>query len=83
MSHERVQQIEQWMAARLAEIHDKSAQDFGPTTRLDAVGLDSLSEAGLAIELEQAFNVQVSPVILMQHPTIGEIAKYLSEKSDR
>ncbi len=70
MSTEKVQKVEQWLIKRLREILDTRDLPLTSTSRLDHLGLDSLSEAGLAIELEQEFGVSVSLTTLMRHPQL-------------
>jgi acyl-CoA synthetase (AMP-forming)/AMP-acid ligase II/acyl carrier protein/GNAT superfamily N-acetyltransferase len=68
---------EAWLRAAIARAAGVDEARLAATTRLDDLGLDSLATAELAAELEARLSRPVSPTILREHSTIGDLARAL------
>ncbi|MBK8805427.1 MAG: amino acid adenylation domain-containing protein [Bacteroidales bacterium] len=54
-------------------------KDIGVTNNFFEVGGDSLSSIKLVSKIKNIIDVNIEPTILMQYPTIRELAKHISE----
>src|SRR5205085_8352720 len=48
-------------------------------SELSEYGFDSISFTALAHQLNQRYGLELMPTIFFEHPTLGEVARYLFE----
>lgn len=70
-------EIREWCAAELRKTIDDAAVTIGPDVTFSAMGLDSASSAFFVVELEDWLGLELSPDLVFEYPTIGELARYL------
>jgi acyl carrier protein len=47
------------------------------------LGLDSANSVFLIVELEDWLGLELTPDLLFEYPTIGELARHLATRADR
>jgi acyl carrier protein len=47
------------------------------------MGLDSANSVFLIVELEDRLGLELTPDVLFEHPTIGELARHLAQRISR
>jgi acyl carrier protein len=47
------------------------------------LGLDSANSVFLIVELEDWLGLELTPDLLFEHPTIGELARHLATRAGR
>jgi acyl carrier protein len=55
--------------------------EIGAESRFAALGLDSASSTHLLVELEDWLGIELSPEVVYEYPTIGELARFLAGQS--
>ncbi len=74
-------EIESWLAVRVAEILRTTPADIDRHRSFSAYGIDSLTAAGLSGDLEDWLGRPVSATLLFDHETIAQAAAHLCEVS--
>ncbi len=78
-SHEKsADTILHWLVERVAEILDIADHEIDPQAPHAEHGMDSMSAAFLAAELEDWLGISVSSSITWDHPTLDSLAQYLA-----
>jgi acyl carrier protein len=72
-----------WLTAKVAEYTETAPDGISPSARLTDLGLDSIYALALCGDLEDDFGLVVEPTIIWDHPTVGELAGHLAERSTR
>ncbi len=70
--------IRDWCVAYLAKTLDDPAVQIAPDITFARMGLDSASSVHLIVELEEWLDVELSPEIIVDHPTIAALARHLA-----
>lgn len=52
-----------------------------PDVNFARLGLDSANSVYLIVELEDWLGLELTPDLLVEHPTISELARYLAERA--
>ncbi|SAL50070.1 type I polyketide synthase [Caballeronia humi] len=73
-------EVEAFLTRRAAEISQVSQQSVRADRPFSEYGLGSIDAASLATELASRFNVEVSPTEFYDHPSIRQLAHYLSRR---
>jgi phthiocerol/phenolphthiocerol synthesis type-I polyketide synthase D len=71
--------LTQWLVGRLAELAQVDAADIDQSEPLSALGLDSLTLAGLVGELSELLGREVDVTAVFEYPTVSGLVRYLSE----
>jgi acyl carrier protein len=74
--------IQNWLTAQIADQLGYEPDDIETDSPLDTFGLDSVQVLRIAHNAQETFGVQLSPVLLQQHPTIASLAQRLAEDVD-
>ncbi|WP_431971130.1 acyl carrier protein [Nocardia sp. bgisy134] len=69
-----------WMTARVADYLGRSPRDIDPTLPLAELGIDSVSAVNLCGEIEFEWDLDVDPTIVFDHPTILDLAVYITDQ---
>ncbi|AGA31109.1 hybrid non-ribosomal peptide synthetase/type I polyketide synthase [Singulisphaera acidiphila] len=76
--HPRATEIEAWLIARVAATLGIQAKQIDTQTPFAGYGLSSLQAVGLAGELQDWLGQPLSPTLVYEYPTIGELAGHLA-----
>src|ERR1700728_1699324 len=71
--------LSQWLVGRLAELAQVDEADIDQSEPLSALGLDSLTLAGLVGELSELLGREVEVTAVFEYPTVSGLVRYLSE----
>jgi acyl carrier protein len=55
---------------------------IGPEMTFARLGLDSANSVFLIVELEDWLGLELTPDLLFEYPTIGELARHLATRAD-
>ncbi|QIS14175.1 type I polyketide synthase [Nocardia arthritidis] len=77
---ERVERISTELRARLAQTLDTEPERVALNTPLTALGLDSLMGLELKNRIESAFSMRVPTALILQGPTLRELAEYVTDQ---
>ncbi|WP_197525707.1 AMP-binding protein [Pseudobythopirellula maris] len=69
--------VETWLMAWLVERLDLSETEVYRDRPFAELGVDSVAAVELSAELEEAFGVELSPIVAWNHPTPASLAEYL------
>ena len=69
--------IRDWCAEYLARTLDLP-DTIDPEMTFARLGLDSANSVFLIVELEDWLGLELTPDLLFEHPTIGELARHLA-----
>ncbi|MGW9182213.1 acyl carrier protein [Agromyces sp. NPDC055661] len=72
--------IEAWLEGRVVAYGKVEADSFTADTPLAELGLDSVYALTLCGDIEDAFDLEVDPTIVWDHPTIRSLAHGISER---
>lgn len=72
--------IQAWIASYVAQLLDISTQEVNTTLDFDSYGLDSSAVVSLIGDLEHWLNIDLSPAILFDYPTIELLSQHLFEQ---
>jgi acyl carrier protein len=75
--------IREWCVAYLARALDLPDQTIDPEMTFARMGLDSANSVFLIVELEDWLGLELTPELLFEHPTIGELARHLAARAGR
>jgi acyl carrier protein len=65
----------------LARTLDLSEHTIDPEVTFARMGLDSANSVFLIVELEDWLGLELTPDLLFEHPTIGELARHLATRA--
>jgi acyl carrier protein len=77
LTHER---LRAWLVAELASRAKCAESEVDSAKPFDAYGLDSRASIELSGALEKVVGHRLSPLVLFDHPTIDDLADYLSRE---
>ena len=69
--------VSDWICLWLSHQSDEEVS-VTASDHLSDFGLDSLAAMELASEIEDWTSVEVSPMTVIEHPTVGELARYVA-----
>ena len=73
--------IRDWCVAYLARTLDLTGQTIDTEVTFARLGLDSANSVFLIVELEDWLGLELTPDLLFEHPTIGELARHLATRA--
>ncbi len=66
-----------WCLAYVRGTIDDASVTVGPDATFAQMGLDSATSAYFIVELEEWLGSELDPEIVFDHPTIGDLARYI------
>jgi acyl carrier protein len=75
--------IRDWCVEYLARTLDLPDHTVDPEMTFARLGLDSANSVFLIVELEDWLGLELTPDLLFEHPTIGELARHLVTRAGR
>jgi acyl carrier protein len=75
--------IRDWCVQYLARTLDLPGQTIDAEMTFARMGLDSANSVFLIVELEDRLGLELTPDVLFEHPTIGELARHLAQRISR
>jgi acyl carrier protein len=75
--------IRDWCVEYLARTLDLPDHPIDPEMTFARLGLDSANSVFLIVELEDWLGLELTPDLLFEHPTIGELARHLATRAGR
>ena len=72
--------IRDWCVKYLASALDLPANQIDPNAKFTRLGMDSVVAASLVAELEIRLDLELSPDVVFEYPTVAELARYLAER---
>ena len=73
--------IRDWCVDYLARTLDLPDQSIDTEMTFARLGLDSANSVFLIVELEDWLGLELTPDLLFEHPTIGELARHLATRA--
>jgi acyl carrier protein len=73
-------EIREWCVQYLARTLDLPQETVDPDVKFARLGLDSANSVYLIVELEDWLGLELTPDLVFEHPTIGELARHLAER---
>ena len=73
-------EIRDWCVQYLARTLDLPHQTIDPDVELTRLGLDSASSVYLIVELEEWLDIELTPDLILEYPTISDLARYLARR---
>src|SRR5262249_55644586 len=70
--------IRDWCVAYLAKSLNRSAALINPDVKFARLGVDSAASVFFLVDLEEWLNKELPGEILLQHPTINQLARHLA-----
>ena len=74
--------IRDWCVKYLARTLALPDDTIGPEMTFARLGLDSANSVFLIVELEDWLGLELTPDLLFEYPTIGELARHLATRAD-
>jgi acyl carrier protein len=74
-----VEEIEDWLKARISELLSLSPDSIGLTSAFASFGLTSVHAAELSGDLERWLDRRLLPTLIWQYPSIRQLAEYLAK----
>src|SRR5258708_19108465 len=75
--------IRDWCVEYLARTLDLPDHTIDPEMTFARLGLDSANSVFLIVELDDWLGLELTPDLLFEHPTIGELARHLATHAGR
>ena len=75
--------IRDWCVEYLARTLDLPDHTIDPEMTFARLGLDSANSVFLIVELEEWLGLELTPDLLVEHPTIEELARHLATRTGR
>ena len=69
------EQIKQWICCYLSDNLELGVQDIDHDTAFDRFGLDSAELIGMVGDLEDDFDIEIDPTMILDYPTISKLAE--------
>jgi acyl carrier protein len=76
-----VQVVQKWLVGKIAVRLEVPPEDIDTDKYFDEFGLDSMEALMLSAELESWLGWELEPTALWYHPTIPQLAEYISESA--
>jgi acyl carrier protein len=73
--------IRDWCVQYLARTLELSDEQIEPDVSFARLGLDSANSVYLIVELEEWLGLELTPDLLFEHPTISDLARYLTGRA--
>ena len=73
--------IRDWCVKYLARTLELPEQTVDPDVKFARLGLDSANSVFLIVELEEWLGIELTPDLILEYPTIAELARYLAGRS--
>ncbi|MEM8804478.1 MAG: beta-ketoacyl synthase N-terminal-like domain-containing protein [Cyanobacteria bacterium P01_G01_bin.38] len=70
--------IQAWLIERIARELGVAPTDINPDDPFDTYGLDSVLAIGIASAGKQAFGVEITPLMLVHHPTVAALSRHIA-----
>ena len=83
MSAIPVETIQTWLTTQLAEQLGIACEHIDSRIAITEYGLDSITGVSLAGDLEEWLQLQLSPTLLWDYPTIELLAQHLAEEAGK
>ncbi len=80
MSETVVDEIQAWVAERIAYYLSVPVSDLDPDGRLVDMGMDSIYSLTLCGDIEDRFDCEVAETVAWDHPTINLLAAHLRDE---
>jgi acyl carrier protein len=78
-----IEKIEDYLSKKIAEIIEKNPEDIDVDKVFSDYSIDSASGVGLSGDIEEDFNLKLSPLVLFEYPTIAKLSKYILKKLNK
>ncbi|HSR70218.1 MAG TPA: acyl carrier protein [Acidobacteriota bacterium] len=75
-------QVEEWIAAKLAEIMDIEPEEVERQRDLTEFGLSSIEAVMLSGDLEEWLERELPDTLVWDHPTVRAIAQFVASAED-
>ena len=73
--------IRDWCVQYLARTLGLTDEQIQPDVKFARLGLDSANSVYLIVELEEWLELELTPDLLFDHPTISDLARYLAGRA--
>ena len=73
--------IRDWCVVYLARTLDLPDHTIDPEMTFARMGLDSANSVFFIVELEDWLGLELTPELLFEHPTIGELSRHLATRT--
>ena len=73
-------EIRDWCLDYVKRTVADPAISVGPDVTFPQMGLDSASSAYFIVELEEWLGIELDPEIVVEHPTIAALARYIASR---
>lgn len=83
MSATQVETIQTWLITQLAEQLGIACEHIDSRISITEYGLDSIIGVSLAGDLEEWLQLELSPTLLWDYPTIELLAQHLAEEVEK
>lgn len=78
-----VETIQDYLSSRIAELIEISPDDVDITKAFSDYSIDSASGVELSGDIEEQFNLKLSPLVLFEYPTIEKLSGYVFRKLNK
>lgn len=78
-----LEKLQDFLSEKIAEVTETDPDDIVITRAFSDYAIDSASGVSLSGDLEEEFNLKLSPTLLFEYPTIEKLAKYLFEEINK
>ncbi len=72
--------ITRWCREYVADLLDLPVESVDPEADFDRLGIDSAMAVALLMEVEERYDIDLSPETLFENPTLHAVAVYLHEQ---
>ena len=72
--------IRDWCVDYVTRTLDDPSIAVGPDITFPQMGLDSATSAYFVVELEEWLGIELDPEIVVEHPTIGQLARHIASR---
>jgi acyl carrier protein len=76
--HHGVDGVRDWLLGRIEAITDLPVSHLKGMTKIDDLGLDSITRASLVLEIEGELGCMIKPDALFEYPTVQALAEYIA-----
>lgn len=75
-----IEKLQDFLSKKIAEVTETDPDNIVITRVFSDYAIDSESGVSLSGDLEEEFNLKLSPTLLFEYPTIEKLAKYLFDE---
>jgi acyl carrier protein len=72
--------IQDWCVAFVAKVLHVPREQIDPSFEVDRLGLDSSTAIALIMALEEHLNIELSPELLFEYPTLNGLSKHIASR---